>query len=190
MSRSASSISEPQPSWFGSLLGWLCLLLAATCYGSVHLAPRLWTMVKLQHEYDTNQLRLVSLETQLQNLSKMADALETDPAFTAELARVEFPFDQPGVQSFPVEPHLAQDPRALNAKLEVPEPPWPWYTPMLKAMIENHRLNTNLLLLAASFTFLAFIPLRFHVVRKIGGKTVTYTTGLIGFLKDRYYRDP
>jgi len=144
-------------------------------------------MVKLRHEYDTNQLRLVSLEGQLQSLGKMANALETDPDFAAELARVDFPTDQPGVQHIPVEPHLAQDPRAFNPKLDVPEPPWPWYTPVLKSVVENRKLNTTLLGCAAGFMLLAFIPLRFQTVRVIGGRTVTYTTGIVGFLRDRYY---
>ncbi|MDB5390766.1 MAG: hypothetical protein JWM11_6412 [Planctomycetaceae bacterium] len=181
--------SESQPSWFGSFIGWTCLFLAATCYGTVHLAPRLWTMVKLQHDYDTNQLRLVSLEGQLHDLGKMADALETDRDFAQALARVDFPAERPGVQHIAVEPHLSQDPRNFNAKLDVPEPPWPWYASALKSIIENRGLNTILLCCAAFFALLAFIPLHFQIVRVIGGQTVTYTTGLVGFLKNRYYQE-
>jgi hypothetical protein len=184
-----SATSETQPSWFASVLGWTCLFLAATCYGTVHLTPRLWTMTKLQHDYDTNQLRLVSLEGQLHDLGKMADALETDRDFTKALARVDFPADQPGVQRIDVEPHLAQDPRAFNPKLDVPEPPWPWYSSTLKAVVENRQFNTTLLASAAFFGMLAFIPLHFQIVRVIGGQTVTYTTGLVGFLRNRYYHD-
>lgn len=146
-------------------------------------------MVKLQHEYNTNQLRLVSLEGQLQDLGKMADALETDREFTRELARVDFPADQPGVQRIDVEPHLAQDPRAFNLKLEVPDPGWPWYTSPLKSIVENRSLNTTFLVCAAFFAMLAFIPLHFQIVRVIGGQTVTYTTGVFGFLRNRYYQD-
>jgi hypothetical protein len=189
MPATRSATSETQPSWFGSLLGWTCLFLAATCYGTVHLTPRLWSMVKLQHEYDTNQIRLVSLESQLHHLGKMADALEKDPDFAKELARVDFPAVQPGVQHIAVEPHLAQDPRAFNAKIEVPEAPWPLYAPILKSCVENRQLNTILLGCAAFFAMLAFIPLKFQIVRVIGGQTMTYSTGLIGFLKNRYYRE-
>jgi hypothetical protein len=164
--------------------------MAAACYGTVHLTPRLWSLVKLQHEYDSNQLRLVSLEGQLQHLGKMADALETDPDFTQALARSEFPSDDPHVQRIAVEPHLAQDPRAFNAKLEVPEAPWPLYAPILKAIVENRQLNTTVLCCAAFFAMLAFIPLKFQIARVIGGQTVTYTTGLIGFLRNRYYLEP
>ena len=177
---------EAQPGWFGSILGWACLFLAAASYGTVHLTPRLWTMVKLQQEYDTNQLRLVSLERQLSDLDQMAKALETDAEFAAALARVEFPHDQPGVQRIPVEPHLAQDPRDFNPKLDVPEPAWPWFTPLLKHVVENPKFNNSLLASAALFTLMAFIPLRFQAARVIGGRTVTYTTGLIGFLRQRY----
>src|SRR4051794_36625698 len=114
--------SESQASWFGSFVGWFCLFAAAGCYGVVHLSPRLLTMVKLQHESDVNQLRLVSLEDQLQGLGRMAQALEDDPDFAAAMARSEFTADRPGEQRIAVDPHLSQQPHELAAQLQVAEP--------------------------------------------------------------------
>ena len=170
------------------MLGWLCLFLAAGFYGTVHLAPRLLTMVRLQHEYDTNHLRLVSLENQLQVLGRMAKALEHDPDFAAAMARVEFSADRPGEQRIAVDPHLTQETRDLAPQLDVTEPPWPPYTPFLKFVVEYRSVNTGLLIAAAVLALCAFIPLHGTSVTVIGGRTVTYTTGLLGFLKSRYYR--
>ncbi|MES2788855.1 MAG: hypothetical protein V4719_04475 [Planctomycetota bacterium] len=182
-----SSQAESQASWFSSVVGWLCLFLAAGFYGAVHLSPRLLTMVRLQHEYDTNHLRLVSLENQLQTLGHMAKALEDDPDFAAAMARVEFSADRPGEQRIAVEPHLTQEPHALAPQLDVVEPPWPWYTPLLKVVVEYPKVNSGLLLAAAGLVLFSFIPLHGTSVIVIGGRTVTYTTGLLGFLKRRYY---
>lgn len=179
--------SESTASGLSSFVGWACLFLAAGCYGTVHLAPRLVTMLKLQHEYDTNQARLVSLEDQLQSLSRMAKALETDPEFAATMARSEFTAERPGEQRIEVEPHLAQQPHDLGPHLDVPEPPWPWYTPFAKAVVESPPLNNGILTASACLMLLAFIPLHGTTVSTIGGRTVTYTTGLYGFLKNRYY---
>lgn len=182
--------AESQASWISSVVGWLCLFLAAGFYGAVHLSPRLLTMVKLQHEYDTNHLRLVSLENQLQTLGHMAKALEDDPDFAAAMARVEFSADRPGEQRIAVEPHLTQEPHALAPQLDVEEPPWPWYTPLLKLVVEYRNVNTGLLLAAAGLVLFSFVPLHGTSVIVIGGRTVTYTTGLLGFLKNRYYQSP
>ena len=179
--------SESHASWLGSIAGWLCLFLAAGFYGAIHLSPRLLTMVKLQHEYDTNQLRLVSLEEQVQGLGRMARALEHDPDFAAAMARSEFTADRPGEQRIPVEPHLTQQPHDLAPHLEVPEPGWPWYTTLLKVIVEYRPVNTGLLVASAILVILAFVPLHGTTVMVIGGRTVTYTTGLLGFFKNRYY---
>lgn len=180
--------SESQTSWLGSVVGWSFLFLAVACYGAVHLSPRLLTMVKLQHEYDTNQLRLISLEEQLQGLGRMARALEDDPEFAAAMARSEFTADRPGEQRISVEPHLTQQPHDLAPQLEVPPPPWPWYTPLLRFVVEFRPLNTGLLVTSAVLMLCAFIPLHGTAVTVIGGRTVTYTTGLFGFLKNRYVK--
>lgn len=179
--------SESQASWLSSVVGWVCLFLAAGCYATVHISPRLLTMVKLQHEFDTNQLRLVSLEEQLQGLTRIAQALEHDPEFAAAMARSEFTADRPGEQRIAVEPHLTQQPNDLAPQLEVVEPPWPWYTPFLKTVVEYRPLNNGLLFASALLMLFAFIPLHGTTVTTIGGRTVTYTTGLFGFLKNRYY---
>lgn len=144
-------------------------------------------MVKLQHEYDTNQLRLVSLEEQVQGLGRMARALESDPDFAAAMARSEFTADRPGEQRIAVEPHLTQQPHDLAPQLEVPEPSWPWYTALLKVIVEYRPVNTGLLVASAILVIIAFIPLHGTTVIVIGGRTVTYTTGLLGFFKNRYY---
>lgn len=178
---------EPQAGWIGSIVGWLCLFLAAGFYGTVHLSPRLLTHVRLQHEYDTQHLRLVSLEEQLQVLGRMSQALEHDPDFAAAMARVEFSADRPGEQRIAVEPHLTQEPHALAPRLTVTEPPWPWYTPALKFVVEYRSVNSGFLLAAAALALLAFIPLHGTSVGMIGGRTVTYSTGLYGFLKNRYF---
>lgn len=177
---------EPNTTPLASFLGWLCLILAALLFAVVHLAPRLMTSIRLEQEYETNHLRLVSLEHQLKELEGFAAALESDPEFTAAVARVEFPTHHPDEQRIIVEPHLAQEPRAAAPNLRVTPAPWPWYTPFVRAVIEDQRLNTGMLFGSAMLVMLAFVPLEGKIVRVIGGRTIHQTTGLLSYLRDRY----
>jgi hypothetical protein len=90
---------------FAALAFWCSLFLAAGLFAVLALSPKLRTYRDLSHEYDGLERQLVSTERRTDCLAKVADALEHDPEFAAELARVNF--DAPGGDDrIPVGPHL------------------------------------------------------------------------------------
>jgi len=75
---------------FAALAFWCSLFIAAGLFAVLALAPKLRTYRELSLEYDSLHRQLVSTERRTECLAKVADALEHDPDFAAELARVNF----------------------------------------------------------------------------------------------------
>ena len=101
--------AHPEPSrrtWMVSLGFWLCLLCAAGLYAVAALAPGWSAVLMLRDDYDRNQRQLVALERRTGYLGQVVRALETDPDFAAELARVDFDAARPGEEQIPVGPEL------------------------------------------------------------------------------------
>lgn len=62
------------------------------------LAPKLKTFASLDQQYAENHDRLLQLEEQIHYLNRVADALEHDPEFTNELARVDLNLTEKGTE--------------------------------------------------------------------------------------------
>ncbi|QDU81060.1 Septum formation initiator [Polystyrenella longa] len=75
--------------WIVSLLFWLFLFVAAAIFGVLALSPKLEVYWSLQAEQKQNAERLDSLQTEITYLQHVVDALEHDPEFQAELARID-----------------------------------------------------------------------------------------------------
>jgi hypothetical protein len=76
--------------WFASLAFWTALFFASGLYAFVSLSPKLLAHLELRASHFENQVRLVALEREVGYLEKVADSLEHDPHFAAELARMSF----------------------------------------------------------------------------------------------------
>jgi hypothetical protein len=101
----AAANVEPAFRPAASLAFWCCLFSAAGLFAALALAPKLHTYRELRREYIGMQQKLVGKERQVDYLQKVADALEHDPEYAAELARVDFGSD--GLEErIPVEPSL------------------------------------------------------------------------------------
>jgi len=74
--------------WVVSLAFWVLLLIAALLYGSVALAPRLSEWMNIRHDYVANAHQVKALETEVDYLERVRDALKTDPEFLRRLAEV------------------------------------------------------------------------------------------------------
>ena len=72
--------------WAVSLLFWCTLLVAALLYGFVALAPRLFAWIENRQAFITNAHQLQALETEVDYLERVRDALESDPDFVRRLA--------------------------------------------------------------------------------------------------------
>ncbi len=97
--------SEPAFRPFASLAFWCSLFLAAGMLAVLALSPKLRTYRDLSREYDSLHGRLVVTEQRTEQMARLAEALEHDAEFAAELARSNF--DSPGGEErIPVEPQL------------------------------------------------------------------------------------
>ena len=183
-----SEAGEPKGAWLISLSFWLCLLAAAGLYGSVSLAPKLLTYLTLRHQYDTNQVQLVKLQGQVHYLSKVGKALENEPDFAAELARVDFDAARPGEERIPVGRTLS-----LDARTEPDQPlravTLPWYTPLVRVLTDHRRLRTAALAAAILLALFAFTFLHDSQTRQIHTATETLRCGLRRFAH-RYRKSP
>lgn len=142
-----------------SLMFWTALLVAAVLFAAVTLAPRLTTLIDLRDEHYVHQLKLVALEQQTRQLERVVTALERDPDFAAEMARLEFDALRPGEEVIAVDGNLALDARQMPPAAAAPETSRAWYLPALQRLASQRDLRHLLLLTAAvlvvtSFTWL------------------------------------
>ncbi|MGE3313798.1 MAG: hypothetical protein AB7O26_01695 [Planctomycetaceae bacterium] len=161
MSRGANPLhaaagAETRYDWIASLAFWLCLVAAAGLFASVTLAPRLAAHLELKEEYQANQIELVGMESRMQYLEKVAEALKNDPQFAAEVARIDFDAARPGDERIAVDKTLSlsapkYDPPALP-EAEVA----PWYAPIAETLARSAALRPLTLLVAAALVVVAF----------------------------------
>ncbi len=142
---------------FVSLLFWFCLAVAAGLYAACVLAPRVVVWAELQAQSVRNQTELISLERQVQQLARVAHALERDPSFAAELARVELHAARPGGTRIPLPPSLGFDPRAPRTVEVVAEPFEPWFLPAARLVATDATLRWKILGVAAALLLFAFV---------------------------------
>jgi hypothetical protein len=107
MSDTTRQTDEPRHGWILSLAFWLCLLLAGGLYAAVALSPKILAHLHLKQKFYENQIRLVTLERQVQYLGKVVVALENEPDFAAELLRVDFDASRPGDERIAVDRSLS-----------------------------------------------------------------------------------
>ena len=156
MTAHSPSTTEPRNAWVSNLAFWFCLIAAAGIYAVVALSPKVLAYVRLQNECYANQVRLVSLERQVQYLGSVAAALKSEPEFAAELARVEFDAVRPGDERIPVDRHLSIDapvrkpvPNALSAQTS-------WTEMLLEPFAHHRTIRLTLLAIAGAIVLTAF----------------------------------
>lgn len=136
---------EPERSILMPLAFWMCLFSSAFLFAAVSLAPRIVEWHASELESLERQQRLIGLERRIQQLEKIAYALEFDPEFRNELARndvsagelMQTDFDTP------------------NIPLTVP-----WYIPVFRALAVAGGWRRRLLWIAGGLCVFAFMILR------------------------------
>jgi cell division protein FtsB len=157
-----------------SLAFWMALLIAALLFATVNLSPRLTTLLKLRDEHYANQMRLVALEKQARQLERVVEALEHDPVFAAEMARLEFDALRPGEEVISVDRKLALDARHAT-KFEADRPAArAWYLPAVEMVATSQDLRNTLLLTAAVLVVVSFTWLQDSTAGQIeaGGRAL------------------
>lgn len=174
--------------WGTTFAFWGALLAAGTLFAAVSFAPKLLTLSKLDADYAANQLRLVELERQAIELEKVADALEHDPAFAAELAKLEFAAGRTGREGLAVRAwRRAGADRGGDAPELVATAKTRWAVPpaLLEPLATNAALRAALLVVAAALvlaSFLLFNERHVAAVRAINGQMRAAVRGVT----DRY----
>lgn len=180
---------ELKHAWAISVAFWLCLFCAAGLYASVALAPKFWTYLNLKNEYIANQVRLVSVERQIGYLKRVVVALESEPEFAAELARIDFDAVRPGDEHIPVDPGLTLNAPLSEPPSAVPPPTLPWYGLFVEPLARNPKLRSVILGLSVLLTIGAFTFLHESQARQLRTSLAGFRSGA-GWLAQRYRKTP
>lgn len=95
---------------------WLAILAAGGLFAGVALSPKLVVWFEYRDRRRANQERLVAMERNVNHLERVAEALERDPEYAAELARVELQASRRGEERIPVPAELALKPGAVRGE--------------------------------------------------------------------------
>lgn len=150
--------------WLVALLFWLCLILAAAMYAAVSLSPKLLAWIELRDEHYAHQVRLVEVERQVSYLGRVVDALENDPEFAAQLARVDFDAARPGDERITVDPSLSLDAHSETPPRSLSPRSHSWSVPLLRQFTDRPDLRRALLTIAAALCVFAFTFLQESLV--------------------------
>lgn len=174
--------------WGGcvSVAFWLSLLTGASCFAAVALAPKLLQAQRLAALYAENQHRLAVLEQQTLQLARVVQALQQDPSFVEELARVEFDAFRPGEEVLPVEPDLRlnQRPPVTMPRRDLTAGEHPW----LKRLATDQTLRNRMLITAALLVVAAFTWLQDTPPRQVTSPATSRSSTLWSQLCQRYLR--
>ena len=148
--------SVPHSSWAVSLCFWFTLLLAASIYGSVALAPKFAVWNRVKSEYDGNIRQLVSLEEDVDYLERVEHALKTDPEFVQRLVGASLPGQATGEELIPVSGSLlfGQSDEMVNSVAV--ESDDSFFASVIVRLASDTGLRTILLWASACLTIFAF----------------------------------
>lgn len=161
--RRSSPTSKSEPPARGASaapLFWMCLIAAVALYAPCVLAGRFVAWWELQHRYLRNQGELVAAQHQIRHLQRVADALEQDPDFAAQVARAELGAAPSRTHVIPLPPELNSDPRIPPDPANVEPSAEAWYVPVLRRIAGDAALRRNLLCAAAGIFLLGFLAFR------------------------------
>ncbi len=158
---------EEEPgSWLVSLIFWGCLIAAVGLYATVALAPKLHKYLEIRAQYTANQMRLVRLEREISYLKRVRDALENDPEFAAQMAKVDFQIGRTDTELIPVNPELSRDARDFTSGAEPAVSQVEPSHPFLELIANSHFWRSFLITMAAGLTLTAFTFLNHPQARR------------------------
>ena len=168
---------------------WCSLFLAAGLFAVLALAPKLRTYRELAHEHEGLESQLVVTERRTEALAKVADALEHDPQFAAELARVNF--DAAGSeQRIPVGPQLSlaawdSNPSASEGEHQS-SPTSVLDSPLLDRLADDRGVRAPLMAASSILVLLAFALCGDSSPARAASESEASRVGIRGWLADRY----
>ena len=148
------------------------LLISAAIYGSVAVAPRLSAWIDIRHDYITNAHQLKALETEVDYLERVRDALQSDPEFVQRLASASIAKETGHGEMIPVSGSLifgSED----QLYERMPEIAPLMGSAVVQVLARDHRLRSSLLVVAGVLVIFAFT-----VLNGSGGWFVSTTAAL------------
>jgi len=139
-----------------SLTFWLMLLAAAGLFAVVSLSPKLSTYLALCDQHFAQQHELLQLERDHAELERVIAALEHDPHFAAEMARMEFDAVRPGEEILSVDSALTLSPNIGAMKTDPLAVGGSRWRPWIAVLAEFQPLRMLLLATAAGLVLFAF----------------------------------
>ena len=133
--------------WAVSLAFWITLLIAALMYGSVALAPRLFAWIEIRHDFLSNAHQLQALETEVDYLERVRDALASDPEFVRRMAAASIAEDVGEAEVIPVSGSLIFG-SADQLQERMPEIQTPTGTALVQRFASDRHLRSVLLVSA------------------------------------------
>lgn len=152
----ADPSAEPWSGMAVSMTFWLLLLAAAVLFAFVSLSPKALTYLTLWDQFQSQQEELVQLEQQQTELNRVIAALNDDPQFAAEMARLEFDAVRPGEEILTVESSLALEPHAVRKSPAGRSERGSAWRPWIAAAVQSQSLRMGCLLAAATLVLVAF----------------------------------
>ncbi len=150
---------------------------------------KLRTYRELSRNYDRLEHQLVSTERRTESLAKVADALEHDPQFAAELARVDF--DAPTKEErIAVGPQLslsAWDSEPASAPADArPSPAAMLDGPLFSALADDHTVRLPLMAASSLLVLTAFVLCNGRPAKRDAAECAQERGGLRSWLSRRY----
>ncbi|MEZ6045352.1 MAG: hypothetical protein R3C11_07160 [Planctomycetaceae bacterium] len=148
--------------WLVSLLFWVSLLAAAMIFAALVLSPKLEVYWSLQAEEQQNKERLIALQDEVGYLQNVVQALQHDPEFQAELARIELQAAAPAQETEVLDLHLsiAAAPTMEASPQEQLEEQEGWVVNQNRSLVADQQLRNKLYLILAGLVLFSFVFLQ------------------------------
>jgi hypothetical protein len=172
-----------------ALAFWASLFAAAGLFAVLALAPKLRMYRELSRDYDRLEHQLVATERRTESLAKVADALEHDPQFAAELARVDF--DSPRKEErIAVGPQLSlsvwdSEPAGADAGAR-PSPAALLDGALLKTLSDDRTVRLPLMAASSLLVLAAFVLCNERRAKRDDAESEPPRGGLRQWLANRY----
>jgi hypothetical protein len=172
-----------------ALAFWASLFAAAGLFAVLALAPKLRMYRELSRDYDRLEHQLVATERRTESLAKVADALEHDPQFAAELARVDF--DSPSKEErIAVGPQLSLSVWDSEPASAAPDARPSAFAlldgPLLNALSDDRTVRQPLMAASSLLVLAAFVLCNERVAKRDDAKSAPPRGGLRHWLANRY----
>ena len=158
--------------WAVSLAFWLSLLIAALMYGSIVLAPRLFASIEIRHDFITNAHQLQALESEIDYLERVRNALRSDPEFARRMTTASIAEDVGEVEIIPVSGALMFGSEDQQQE-RIPGIQAPMGAALVRRFASDQRLRSAILVSACLLVVCAFT-----VLNGTGGRFVALITHL------------